>query len=276
MPELPEVETIVSDLRPKVEGRTLRYPKFHRSDVLRGISVRRAIGLLTNQRVSRITRRAKHAVFHLGNDYRLVVQPGMTGALLLHTWPLSAEQRRYAVWRARLSDDEALVYRDVRRLGRIYLLDPKGWDEYDQRLGPEPLERGFTARDFGDRVRRSRQAIKKLIMDQSVVVGVGNIYANEALFRSGISPARRGMDLTPEDVARLRVEIRRVLRRAIASRGTTFRDYRTGTGQRGQYQAALEVYGRGGESCVKCGSTLVTTHAIDGRSSTYCQICQRA
>jgi formamidopyrimidine-DNA glycosylase len=274
VPELPEVETIVQDLRPRVVGRILERPRFIRKDVLRDTSAARAVRVLEGRRVTELSRRAKHAVFQLDDGQRMVVQPGMTGSLLIHSIPLNREQRRYAVFRAGLGRSEALIYRDVRRLGRILLLSPDQWLEYSGRLGPEPLERGFTQQAFNQRVSRSRQAIKKLIMDQKVLAGVGNIYANEALFLAGIDPACPGNRLTPDQMACLRRAVRRVLRRAIASRGTTFRDYRTGTGQRGGFQFRLNVYGRTGQDCPKCRSALVTTHAIDGRSTTYCPACQ--
>ncbi len=113
-------------------------------------------------------------------------------------------------------------------------------------------------------------------MDQRRVAGVGNIYANEALFRAGIDPSRRADRLTRRDYEALFGAIRSVLGDAVAARGTTVRDYRTGTGQRGSFQAGLAVYGRGGEPCVRCGTTLTTTHAIDGRATTWCWRCQHA
>jgi formamidopyrimidine-DNA glycosylase len=167
------------------------------------------------------------------------------------------------------------VYRDVRRLGTLLLLNEKQWAAYDAAIGPEPLDPGFTAERFGQALRGSRQAIKKVIMDQRHLAGVGNIYANEALFAAGIDPSKPARLLTPDDHVRLHAEIRRILTAAIDSNGTTFRDYRTGTGEAGNFQLELQVYGREGEPCRVCGTRLAGTHTIDGRTTVFCHRCQR-
>jgi formamidopyrimidine-DNA glycosylase len=156
----------------------------------------------------------------------------------------------------------------------LLLLDEAGWERYDRELGPEPLDPALSADAFGRRLRRSRQAVQKLIMDQRVIVGVGNIYANEALFASRIDPSRAGDRITPDEAALLLGEIRRILQAAIAARGSTVRDYRTGTGDPGGFQFALDVYGRGGEPCVRCGTRLTETHLIDARTTVLCHRCQ--
>lgn len=273
MPELPEVETIVRDLRPALISRRIRTAALSHDDVLRGVTRRRLIAGLKGARIADVTRRAKHAVFDLG-DRRLVIQPGMSGAFQVHSEPLTADEAKYAVLRAALDDGGTLVYRDVRRLGTILLLDSGQWRDYDSRLGPEPLDPTFTAGDFAERLARSRSAVKKVLMDQRVVVGVGNIYANEALFAARIDPSRPANALAPEEYERLHAEVRRILAASIESKGTTFRDYRTGTGERGNFQFELLVYGREGEPCRRCGTRLTLTHLIDGRSTVFCHRCQ--
>jgi formamidopyrimidine-DNA glycosylase len=273
MPELPEVETIVRDIRPALVGRTIRRVRLSHDDVLRGVSRRKLIRRLTGARIQRVSRRAKHAVLELDSD-RLVVQPGMTGSLMVHRRPLTAEESGYAVLRAELDRGGELVYRDVRRLGTLLLLNPKEWERYSTAIGPEPLDEGFSPEQLGEALRRSRQAIKKVIMDQRQVAGVGNIYANEALFAAGIDPSKPARRLGPDDHRRLHAEIRRILGAAIASNGTTFRDYRTGTGESGNFQLELLVYGREGEPCRHCGTRLTGTHTIDGRISVFCHRCQ--
>jgi formamidopyrimidine-DNA glycosylase len=273
MPELPEVETIVRELRPRVVGRTLRDVALSHDDVLRGTTRRRLVRGLEGAVVRGLGRRAKHAVFDLG-DRRLVVQPGMTGSLTVHERPLTKEERRYAVLSARLDDGRRLVYRDVRRLGTLLLLDDQGWRAYDSAIGPEPLDPGFTADQLLAILRRSRQAVKKVLMDQRHVAGVGNIYANEALFAAGIDPSRAANRIRPEEAKRLHEELRRILEAAIVSNGTTFRDYRTATGERGNFQLELFVYGREGERCKVCGTRLTGTHLIDGRITVFCHRCQ--
>ncbi|MGH7631503.1 MAG: bifunctional DNA-formamidopyrimidine glycosylase/DNA-(apurinic or apyrimidinic site) lyase [Gemmatimonadales bacterium] len=274
MPELPEVETIVRDLRPRVVGRTLGSVSLSHDDVLRGTTRRRLLGGLRGATVRGLVRRAKHAVFDLGRR-RLVIQPGMTGSLVVHDRPLTRDEQRYAVLTVALDDGRRLVYRDVRRLGTLLLLDERGWHAYDAAIGPEPLDPSFTAEDLGRIFARSRQAVKKVLMDQRLLAGVGNIYANEALFAAGVDPSRAARSLGADETARVHAEVRRILDAAIASNGTTFRDYRTGTGERGDFQLELFVYGREGEPCRRCGTRLAGTHAIDARITVFCHRCQR-
>ncbi|HET8649708.1 MAG TPA: bifunctional DNA-formamidopyrimidine glycosylase/DNA-(apurinic or apyrimidinic site) lyase [Gemmatimonadales bacterium] len=274
MPELPEVETIVRDIRPGLVGRRIESAALSHSDVLDGITRRRLLSRLTGATITDVTRRAKHAIIHLDSGERLVIQPGMTGSLMIHRRPLNADEQRYAVLNLKLHRAGRLVYRDVRRLGTIRLLTPKQWDEYAARLGPEPLDPAFTAADMAASFRKSRQAIKKVLMDQRYVVGVGNIYANEALFAAGIDPSRRADRIPADAYERLHRETRRILTEAIESQGTTFRDYRTGTGEAGAFQFALKVYGREGEPCTVCGTRLTGTHTIDARITVFCHRCQ--
>jgi len=273
MPELPEVETIVRDIRPALIGRQLRQVSLSHNDVLRGVTRRRLLRDLTGASVREVFRRAKHAVFDLG-DHRLVVQPGMTGSLVVSDRPLTGEESRYAVLRASLDDGRELVYRDVRRLGTLLLLDRRGWERYTAAIGPEPLDNSFTPARLGEAFGSSRQAVKKILMDQRHLAGVGNIYANEALFAAGIDPSKPGVRLTPEHHQRLHKELQRILRAAIVSSGSTVRDYRTGTGESGSFQLELLVYGREGQPCRRCGTRLTGTHEIDARITVFCHRCQ--
>jgi formamidopyrimidine-DNA glycosylase len=273
MPELPEVETIVRDLRPLLVGRRIGRATLSHDDVLRGTTRRRLVRRLSGATIRQVFRRAKHAVFEL-DSARLVIQPGMTGSLRVYARPLDQDEARYAVLRAELDGGDELVYTDVRRLGTILLLDEKQWRLYDRAIGPEPLDQDFSVEQFGSVLRRSRQAIKKVIMDQHHLAGVGNIYANEALFAAGIDPSKPASRLGPDDYRRLHAEIRRILNAAIRSNGTTFRDYKTGTGEPGNFQLELLVYGREGEPCRRCGTRLTGTHAIDARISVFCHHCQ--
>jgi formamidopyrimidine-DNA glycosylase len=167
-----------------------------------------------------------------------------------------------------------MVYRDIRRLGTIELLDETQWHVYTARIGPEPLGEDFDLRCFSARLDGTTQAIKKAIMDQRRIAGVGNIYANEALFRARIHPARRTDTLSARERGRLHRAIRSVLTAALRAQGTTIRDYRTGAGTPGSYQHRLRVYGRAGSPCSRCGARLSGTHAIDGRATTFCRRCQ--
>ncbi len=274
MPELPEVETIVRDLEPQLTGRQFKNPRLLKSDVLRKVTAKRLLTSVRGQQVTSVSRRAKHAVFLFKNGLRMVIQPRMTGVLTVHRGRLTAEQRRYAVFLAAIGDGATFVYRDVRRLGTIWLLNEKQWRSYTAGIGPEPLGDEFDLDRFLGQVQGSSQAIKKVLMDQKRIAGVGNIYANEALFRARIDPSRAADRLQHDELSRIYEEVRAILQEAISASGTTFRDYRTGTGETGSFQTLLQVYGRGGEPCVQCGTPLATTHAIDGRATTFCWRCQ--
>jgi len=273
MPELPEVETIVQDIRPDLVGRTIRRASLSHVDVLRGVTRPKLLAALKGAAIRSVTRRAKHAVIALG-ERRLVIQPGMTGSLTVRREPLSPDEAKYAVLRAPLDSGRELVYQDVRRLGTLLLLNERQWAAYDAAIGPEPLEPGFTAEAFQGSLKRTRQAIKKALMDQKLIAGVGNIYANEALFAAGIDPSRSASSLSKDEYGRLFVELQRILSAAIEAEGTTFRDYRTGTGEPGNFQLELLVYGREGEPCRRCGTRLVGTHTIDARITVFCYRCQ--
>ena len=275
MPELPEVETIVRELAPRLEGHRVTAARLAKTDVLRRVSKPRLLRILKGNSFEEVSRRAKHAVFRLRSGHRLVVQPRMTGSLIVHDRPLTRAEAKYAVLTCTLDDGRLFVYRDVRRLGTVWLLDEKEWLAYSGRIGPEPLDDTFTPFVFAQRLAGTRAAIKKTIMDQRRVAGIGNIYANEALFAAGIDPSKPTNRLSLEEFARLHAAVTDVLARAVDSSGTTVRDYRTGTGERGRFQLELQVYGRGGERCVRCGKKLVTTHTIDLRATTFCSRCQK-
>jgi formamidopyrimidine-DNA glycosylase len=270
VPELPEVETIAADVRPHLQGATIRRARLLRTDVLRGIRRPALERGLTGRRCTSVGRRAKHLVFELDDGARLVIQPRMTGAMLVD----HDTDDPYDVLRLDLDTGLTARFRDVRRLGVIYLLRGAAWQRYDAAIGPEPLDPGFTAARLATALRGSRAAIKKAIMDQKRLAGVGNIYASEACWIARVDPSRPAHRLGPEDVARLRDAIVEVLGRAVTNRGTTVRDYRTGTGEPGEFQELLAVYGRAGEPCRRCGTRIAMTHALDARATYFCHRCQ--
>jgi len=215
-------------------------------------------------------RRAKLVVLDLSSGDRVVVQPRFTGALLIN-----ASDQKYVTVAFELDDTRELVYRDVRRLGTVALMTPKRFEAYTGALGVEPLDSEFTSALVCDLLSRSRQAVKKVLMDQRLIAGIGNIYANEALWRAGIDPSRQARSISATEGGTLRGAIVDVLNEAIAARGTSFRDYRDAKGERGSFAAALAAYGRAGQACPRCGARLVGTHAIDGRATVFCAYCQR-
>lgn len=274
MPELPEVETLVRQLRPAVVGRTIVSATLSHDDILTDVTRRTLLAGLKGATITGITRRAKHAL--IATDHKLLaIQPGMSGTLLHHAGPLTAAEAKYAVLQCALDDGTVLAYRDVRRIGTIRWLDANGWATYEAKLGPEPLDASFTAAQFAERLGRSASAIKKALMNQRIVVGVGNIYANEALFAAGIRPAKRANAVSRPQLRRLHTEVRRILEAAIAAEGSTIRSYVSSRGDGGEFQRKLKVYGRAGKPCTVCGAPLASTHAIDGRQTVWCRTCQR-
>ena len=274
MPELPEVETIARDLQRRITGSHIQAVEVSKADVLRVVGARALAKRTAGASIERAWRRAKLVILDLSTGDRLVVSLRFTGALLVDDGTLSDEERRYSTVRWRLKDGRTLHYREVRRLGTVSLMTPRQFDHYVSALGVEPLEPMFTPEHLYALLRASRQAVKKRIMDQRAVVGIGNIYANEALWRAGIDPSRAARSLSRDESDRLHAGIIDVLRDALELRGTSFRDYRDSSGERGNFVARLAVYGREGHPCPRCGRKLVGTHAIDGRSTVLCVHCQ--
>ena len=275
MPELPETETIARGLDRAIAGaRIARVSVFH-ADVLREVSAATFRRRLTGARIAHAWRRAKLVVTELDGGLRLVVQPRFTGALLVDSGALPIEARTHLAITLAFDDGRALHYADVRRLGTVALMGQERWEAYESRLGREPLDPQFTPHLLSGILRGSRQAVKKLLMDQRRLAGVGNIYATEALWRAGVDPSRAGARISPAEAARLHDGLTSVLREAVAARGTSFRDYRDADGARGSFGAHLAAYGRAGLPCSRCGTRLVGTHAIDGRATVFCPGCQR-
>lgn len=268
MPELPETETIARDLEELIAGRSIAAVSVLRPDVLRGskaASIRRA---LHGRSVDRVFRRAKTVVLQLSGERYVLVTPRFTGSLQL------GEPDEYATLILGLDDGRTLVYRDVRRLGTVQHVDRDGYALFDAKLGIEPLSPLFTDDALSGILRSSSAAIKKTLMDQKRVAGVGNIYANEVLWRTGVDPSRESRRVLPDRVSAIRGELVQLLEAAIAARGTTFRDYRDARNERGSFASSLQAYGRGGLPCPRCGTRLAETWAIDGRSTVFCHRCQ--
>jgi formamidopyrimidine-DNA glycosylase len=275
MPELPETETIARDLDREIRGRTIVGVAVTRPDVLREADAEAFAARLVGARLRGAWRRAKLVVLDLSTGDRLVVQPRFTGALLLDRGALAEAERRFSTLALTLDDGTRVHYRDIRRLGTVTVMGPERWAAYSGALGVEPLDPAFTAGDLSALLRASRQAVKKVLMDQRRVVGVGNIYANESLWRAGIDPSRAADTLTADERARLHGALVGVLHESVALRGTSFRDYVDANGGRGGFVPRLAAYGRGGEPCLGCRARLVETHAVDGRSTVFCAWCQK-
>ena len=270
MPELPEVETIVRDVHRAATGARIERVEVLKEDLIEGDAkeFRRCV---KGRAIGGVTRRAKNIVVDLGDD-RLVVNLGMTGRLLVAD--RSAPLPRYLGVRFDLDDGRLLLYEDVRRFGRLECLPAARWAERDRALGYEPLSDELTPRALREMASKSRVAVKTWLMDQRRVVGVGNIYASEALFRARIDPRRPANTLTLPQAKRLHAAIREVLQEAIDFRGTTLLDYRDASGQPGEFSRRLRVYDRKGEPCTVCETPLQRI-VQGGRSTFFCPRCQR-
>ncbi|PZR98320.1 MAG: formamidopyrimidine-DNA glycosylase [Candidatus Nephthysia bennettiae] len=274
MPELPEVETVTADLRPHVVGRTivgcdLRFPA-----IVRHPSPAAFAAGLTARRVGAMSRRGKYILHHLDSGELLVVHLGMTGQWRYVAADTAEPDHLHAV--LTLDDGFQLRYRDVRRFGRLLLGSEQELvgDRKMPRLGPEPIDPTFTATDLYRRLHVRRAPLKALLLDQMVVAGVGNIYADEACFRARVRPDRAANTLSRQAVGRLREALDESLRRAIVNRGSSVSDYRDAWGEAGRQQEELQVYGRGGQPCLRCGRPLALVR-LAGRSTVFCRRCQR-
>jgi len=281
MPELPETETIARDLDGMVRGAIVASVRVPRPDVLREVHPEGLAAALTGRAIARVWRRAKLVVLDLtppgASDapLHLVVQPRFTGGVLVDDGTLPEGERAVVAVTLALTDGRALHYRDVRRLGTVALMSPARFAAYSGALGPEPLDPALDDTAFSGYLRGSRRAIKVVLMDQRRLAGVGNIYANEALWHAGIDPSRDAGGLTPAECGALLRSLREVLAASIALRGTTFRDFQDAYGARGGFAAHLAVYGRADAPCVTCGTVLRATHRLAGRQTVWCPTCQR-
>jgi formamidopyrimidine-DNA glycosylase len=275
MPELPETETIARDLDRDIAEATIESVRVTKPDVLREVGKAAFAKRLTGARIQRSWRRAKLIVTDLSTKDRIVVQPRFTGALIVENESTDPSILAYSTLRLSLDDGRALHYCDVRRLGTVALMNERRFAEYTGALGIEPLDQTFTASQLSGVLRGSSQPVKKVLMDQRKIAGIGNIYANEALWRAGIDPSRAAKSIGTDESARLREEIVSVLQESIEARGTSFRDYRDARGERGRFAEQLQAYGRGGEECLRCGARLILTHAVDGRATVFCARCQQ-
>jgi formamidopyrimidine-DNA glycosylase len=275
VPELPETETFARDINRMVRGERIVGVRVRRPNVLRKATSRSLAQRLTGTTIQRVWRRAKHIIFDLSGGDRLLVQPRFTGILFVTKGYPDDAKEQYVCVSFALADGRWLHYADVRRLGTVTLLDGKQFAAFVARLGIEPLEAEFTSERLARALRGSRQAIKKVVMDQARIAGVGNIYAAEALWRARLDPSRAAHKIQGDEIERLREAIVHVLSEAVAGRGTSIRDYRDANGAEGDYAAELKAYGRASLPCPRCGTRMASTMAIDGRATVFCWRCQR-
>jgi formamidopyrimidine-DNA glycosylase len=265
MPELPEVETYRTQLEPRLLGRTFERVRVHDHRLTMPLEPHEVEVELEGERVAAVERRGKYLVIRFESGLALVVHLRMTGG-----FPETTATHERAV--IDLDDGTGVSYRDVRRFGTWHVLGPADAEEYlTARLGPEPLGPRFTTRFLAGRLARRRAPLKAVLLDQRVVAGMGNIYADEALWHARLHPLRPGFDLVPDEIAALRRGIRRALRRGIERQGADLGD---GAYPAGSMQEEFRVYGRTGEPCPRCGMPIEKTR-VAGRGTHYCPSCQR-
>lgn len=271
MPELPEVETVVRGLRADLEGSTLRTLWHDWDNTLRNHTAADFAGRIAGQKIHRLHRRAKYIVMTL-DDVLLMIHLKMTGRLYLARPDETNEADRWVHVKFGLDDGRELRFSDSRKFGRVYLADTL--EQVTGALGPEPLEDEFTPAVLRERLTRHKKAIKGVLLDQVVLAGVGNIYADEALHRAGIHPLRPANGLSDAEVMALHRTIRAALSDGLAREGASISWYRKPDGTPGAAQTAFTVYDREGTPCQTCG-TPIEKMRVGQRGTHYCPQCQR-
>ena len=273
MPELPEVETIRRQLEPEVRGREIDELEVLDPRWTRPLAPEELAGPVRGRRIEALDRRGKYLLLRLDGDDTLVMHLRMTGNLLLAD--RTAPRQRFEHLAIELDDGRDLRFADQRKFGRVLHVSPADVDALDAKLGPEPLSPRFTVRELARRLSGRSGRLKSVLLDQTLVAGLGNIYVDEALFAARIHPLRDADSLSPDETARLHRAIRAVLNQGLVNRGTSFSSFRDGYGSSGSNQLQLNVYGRGGTEspCPRCGTAIVRL-TIGGRSSHFCLSCQ--
>ena len=274
MPELPEVETIRARLEPLLLGRRLERVEILDDRLTRPHPPADVAALLEGELVESVDRRGKYLVVRFDSGRSLLIHLRMTGTLVHRRNGAGADDpHRRAV--VRLDNRSDVVYRDVRRFGTWTVLEPHELAPYlEIRLGPEPLERGFTASVLAGRLDGRCAPLKAALLDQRTVAGLGNIYADEALWRARLDPLRVAGSLAEEETRALHRALRAALAAGIRRQGATLRDYRLPDGEAGGMQREFNAYGRDGEPCPRCGTPIAKTRA-GGRGTWFCPSCQR-
>jgi formamidopyrimidine-DNA glycosylase len=274
VPELPEVETVRRRLAPVLEGRRFDSVEIDDARLTRPHDPVEVARELEGERVALVDRRGKYLIVRFESGRALLVHLRMTGSVL-HAPPRVDLADPYARAVVTLDDGSEVVYRDVRRFGTWLLLEPAEVDTYvDRRVGREPLGSAYRSRHLAAQLTGRRAPVKAALLDQRTIAGIGNIYADEALWRARIHPLTPAAALGPDDVKALHRAIRAALHAGIRRQGSTLRDYRLPDGSSGGMQHEFKVYGRAGEPCERCGTPIEKIRA-GGRGTWYCPHCQQ-
>lgn len=273
MPELPEVETVRRTLAPKVTGQRITRVEVLSPRAVRPQEPARFVAALTGETITSLDRKGKYLEFHLASGMLLLVHLRMTGRLVVvaRNFPLT----KHTAVVMEFANGQELHFIDQRKFGVMELVSETDKASVGYRnLGPEPLRPDFTVAYLHEILASRKAKIKGILLDQRLIAGLGNIYADEALFRARIHPERSGNSLTDTEIERLHQAICQVIEEGIAHRGTTIRDYVDGEGVGGEFQHYLRVYGREGQACPACGEPIRRVR-VGGRSSYYCPKCQK-
>ncbi|NLY10928.1 MAG: DNA-formamidopyrimidine glycosylase [Firmicutes bacterium] len=277
MPELPEVETIRLTIMPEVVNKTIKEVSFFYPRILPKNTPEEFIENVQNRKIVDIKRRGKYLLFELDSEQLIIMHLRMTGRLLTYkSTEAEATIEKHTSVIFTFTDNSQLRFVDQRKFGTIYLIAPENISIIAglKDIGPEPLSGDFSL-PYLKKILDSNRTIKSLLLDQKLIAGIGNIYADEILFRSRIHPTRTGKSITLQEQELLHKAAQEVLKEALLHEGTTIRDYLTGSGMKGNFQNRLRVYGKTGEKCVNCDS-LVERIKVAGRSTHYCPSCQRS
>ncbi|PIZ94343.1 MAG: DNA-formamidopyrimidine glycosylase [Candidatus Magasanikbacteria bacterium CG_4_10_14_0_2_um_filter_37_12] len=287
MPELPEIETIVRDLKTHIVGLSidhieLRLPKMVKQPEGNFLT------LLENNHFSKIRRRAKYLIFEINNSTNsMVVHLRMTGQMIYKREnnflagghgtkeDLKTLPNKFSHIIFYFVDGSQLFFNDMRQFGYLEIADENRMQEIDVKLGVEPLEQEFTLEKFEKLLEKKKVNIKSFLLNQKFVVGLGNIYVDETLFDAEVLPNRPVNSLAKSEIKKIYKAIIRVLRQAVKERGTTFNDYRDANGNKGNFFNFLKVYGRSGKKCKRCKSNVLKKNKIAGRGTVYCRVCQK-
>ncbi|HEY7850623.1 MAG TPA: bifunctional DNA-formamidopyrimidine glycosylase/DNA-(apurinic or apyrimidinic site) lyase, partial [Ktedonobacterales bacterium] len=271
MPELPEVEYVARQLRETLPGRRITAAEARWARSIEGMTAAEFAAEVSGHVVTQVGRRAKYLLLTLDDGRLLIIHRRMSGNLLL--WAPDDPEPLYARVIFALDDGRRLVYTDPRKFGRVALAAPDALPAVFANLGPEPLEDAFTPAALAARLAGHKGAIKAVLLDQRVVAGLGNIYADESLFRARIHPLRSAATLTAEEIARLRVGIQGALTTGIAHGGTTFGRHRDLYNEAGVNLEHVEVYRRTGQPCLRCGAPIERI-VVAQRGTHFCPHCQ--
>lgn len=271
MPELPEVETTVNGIKPWIENKSIKHINIYNPSLRWKIPEDLPKKYLSEKIVS-VTRRAKYILLNLESQSTIIIHLGMSGSLVISTQDKALAKHDH--FEMIMDDNTILRYNDPRRFGCV--LDTKDIEKHKliKHLGPEPLTEDFNGKLLKTKAKNKIQAVKNFIMDGKVVVGVGNIYASEALFLAGINPNNSAKKVSLAKYNVLAKVIKKVLSKAIQAGGTTLNDFVNAEGKPGYFAQQLNVYGRSGEPCVNCDK-FITKKTIGQRSTFYCTSCQK-